>query len=124
MITVQNASGAALFTFDGDEDSFAAAIEAAIEDRTSSAASSRAPRFGAPCSTLQRRLAAEGVTYAQVLDGVREALAREWVGAPEPALSEVGFRLGFAEFATFSRAFKRWSGSAPGAFRDAGVTRR
>ncbi|MBK7864743.1 MAG: AraC family transcriptional regulator [Archangiaceae bacterium] len=68
--------------------------------------------------TLQRRLEAEGTSYAQVLDQVREALARALVAAPAPSLSEVAFQLGFAEFATFSRAFKRWTGSAPGAFRD------
>jgi AraC-like DNA-binding protein len=67
--------------------------------------------------TLQRRLDAEGTRYADLLDGVREALARELVAAPQPSLSEVAFRLGFSEFATFARAFKRWTGSAPGAFR-------
>jgi AraC-like DNA-binding protein len=68
--------------------------------------------------TLQRRLEAEGKGFAQVLDQVREALARTLVAEREPSLSEVAFQLGFAEFATFSRAFKRWTGSAPGAFRD------
>jgi AraC-like DNA-binding protein len=68
--------------------------------------------------TLQRRLEAEGTGFAEVLDQVREALARTLVAASEPSLSEVAFTLGFAEFATFSRAFKRWTGSAPGAFRD------
>lgn len=67
--------------------------------------------------TLQRRLEAEGTRYAELVDAVREGLARELVAAPEPSLSEVAFRLGFSEFATFSRAFKRWTGSAPGAFR-------
>ena len=67
--------------------------------------------------TLQRRLDAEQTSYAQVLDAVREALGRELVAQTEPSLSEVAFKLGFAEFATFSRAFKRWTGSAPGAFR-------
>jgi AraC-like DNA-binding protein len=67
--------------------------------------------------TLQRRLEAEGTRYAELVDSVREGLARELVAAQEPSLSEVAFRLGFSEFATFSRAFKRWTGSAPGAFR-------
>jgi AraC-like DNA-binding protein len=68
--------------------------------------------------TLQRRLETEGVGYAEVLDQVREQLARTLVAAKEPSLSEIAFQLGFAEFATFSRAFKRWTGSPPGAFRD------
>ncbi len=67
--------------------------------------------------TLQRRLDDEGTTFGEVLDSVREGLARELVARPEPALAEVAFRLGFSELATFSRAFKRWTGEAPGAFR-------
>ncbi len=69
--------------------------------------------------TLQRRLEAEGTRFAAVLDEVREQLARELVARPEPSLSEVAFQLGFAEFATFGRAFKRWTGQPPGAFRAA-----
>ncbi len=67
--------------------------------------------------TLQRRLEDEGTGFAEVLDGVRESLARELVSRPGPSLSEIAFQLGFAEFATFSRAFKRWTGSPSGAFR-------
>lgn len=67
--------------------------------------------------TLQRRLEDEGTGFAEVLDGVRELMARELVARPEVSLSEIAYLLGFAEFATFSRAFKRWTGSPPGAFR-------
>jgi AraC-like DNA-binding protein len=67
--------------------------------------------------TLQRRLEAEGTRYADLLDAVRESLARELVARREPSLSEIAFRLGFSEFATFARAFKRWTGTSPGAFR-------
>lgn len=70
--------------------------------------------------TLQRRLEEEGTSYAQVVDGVREQRARAWLSQREPlTLSEISSRLGFSEFATFSRAFKRWTGMAPGAFREA-----
>lgn len=67
--------------------------------------------------TLQRRLETEGTRYAEVVDSVREQLARALVAAQAPTLSEIAFQLGFAEFATFSRAFKRWTGTSPGAFR-------
>jgi AraC-like DNA-binding protein len=67
--------------------------------------------------TLQRRLDEEETTFAEVLDEVREELARDLVSALDVPLAEVAQRLGFAEFATFSRAFKRWTGRAPGAFR-------
>ena len=69
--------------------------------------------------TLQRRLEDEGTSNAQVLDRLREVRARALVGNGTEPLAEVAFALGFSEFATFSRAFKRWTGVAPGGFRSA-----
>lgn len=67
--------------------------------------------------TLQRRLEEEGTRFSEVLDAVREDLARRYMADPELPLAEVAYRLGFSDVGTFSRAFKRWTGSAPGAFR-------
>ena len=67
--------------------------------------------------TLQRRLEDEGTRFSEVLDGVRERLARVLVGDGGEALGEVAYRLGFSDAATFSRAFKRWTGMPPGVYR-------
>lgn len=67
--------------------------------------------------TLQRRLDEEGTRFSEVLDAVRERIARRLVDDRSIALGDVGFRLGFSDAATFSRAFKRWTGMPPGAFR-------
>ena len=67
--------------------------------------------------TLQRRLDEEGSRFSEVLDSVREGLARRWLGEETRTLSEIGANLGFADLATFSRAFKRWTGKPPGAWR-------
>jgi AraC-like DNA-binding protein len=67
--------------------------------------------------TLQRRLEAEGTSLTAVIDRTREALARELLLDPELALGEIAYRTGFADLATFSRAFKRWTGTSPGRFR-------
>jgi AraC-like DNA-binding protein len=67
--------------------------------------------------TLQRRLEDERTRFSEVVDAVREKLARKLVLDPELALSDVAFRVGFSDAATFSRAFKRWTGLPPGAFR-------
>ena len=69
--------------------------------------------------TLQRRLAAAGTSYAQLLDGVRRELAEQYVTDPSRSLSEITFLLGFSELSAFSRAFKRWTGKAPTAVREA-----
>jgi AraC-like DNA-binding protein len=67
--------------------------------------------------TLQRRLEQDGTTFSDVLDGVRHELARRWLADPALALGEIAFRLGFSDLATFSRAFKRWTGKPPGMWR-------
>ncbi|MDB4934668.1 MAG: Transcriptional regulator, AraC family [Labilithrix sp.] len=67
--------------------------------------------------TLQRRLDDEGTRFSDVLDAVRERIARRLVRDRTIALTEVGYRVGFSDAATFSRAFKRWTGMPPGAFR-------
>lgn len=68
--------------------------------------------------TLQRRLEEEGTTFAALLDEVRRELSCELVRSADLSLVQVANKLGFAEFATFSRAFKRWTGKAPGAYRN------
>jgi AraC-like DNA-binding protein len=70
--------------------------------------------------TLQRRLRAEGTSCAVLLDDVRRELGLRYVEDRSLSLSEVAFLLGFADQTTFHRAFVRWTGRAPGAFRKAG----
>jgi AraC-like DNA-binding protein len=67
--------------------------------------------------TLQRRLEGEGTSFSEVLDGTREELARALLLDPTLPLGEIGYRLGFADLASFSRAFRRWTGMPPGQFR-------
>jgi AraC-like DNA-binding protein len=54
--------------------------------------------------------------FSVLLDGSRERLAKRLLGTDAP-LTEVAYRVGFSDLATFSRAFKRWTGVPPGAFR-------
>jgi AraC-like DNA-binding protein len=66
--------------------------------------------------TLQRRLAASGVSFENLLDRVCLTracdLLRSGVGA-----TEVAFELGYSDPAHFSRAFRRWTGVAPREWR-------
>jgi AraC-like DNA-binding protein len=67
--------------------------------------------------TLQRRLQAEGTTFAEVVDDVRRDLAAAYLQNPSYTGAEVAFMLGYAEASSFHRAFKRWTGLTPEAFR-------
>ena len=68
--------------------------------------------------TLQRRLARVGLTYQQVIDEVRYERARQLLGSPGTSIGEVAIQVGYADPAHFSRAFRRWAGLSPRAYRD------
>ena len=67
--------------------------------------------------SLQRHLAAHGSTFRAVVDAVQFEQARAWLADPKVGLAEVGWMLGFSDSRAFSRAFGRWSGESPGAWR-------
>lgn len=64
--------------------------------------------------SLHRHLQAEGTSFRQLVDEVREALAEELLGSGRLGVGEVAERLGYAEPASFLQAFKRWKGITPG----------
>lgn len=68
--------------------------------------------------TLQRRLTAAGTSLKRVIDEVRSELAREALAREDVAVAELGARLGYDDVKSFLRAFKRWTGTSPGRFRD------
>ena len=67
--------------------------------------------------SLQRRLAREETHFGAVVDQVREKLARHHLRNKQRTTTEVALLLGFADLSSFSRAFKRWTGESPAAFR-------
>lgn len=76
-----------------------------------------ARHLGVAPRTLQRRLKVEGVSFQSVLDDVRCALAKQYLGDAAIAIEETAFLLGFSEPSAFNRAFKRWTGATPSEFR-------
>lgn len=71
--------------------------------------------------TLQRKLGELGLTYGQVLAETRYELAQRYLDDPKRSVTEITFLLGFSEHSAFTRAFKRWSGMAPTAYRNQGM---
>ena len=64
-------------------------------------------------NTLYRKLKAEGVSFHDLVDQVREEKAMRYLKSGKHSLSEIAFLLGFSELSAFSRAFKRWTGDSP-----------
>jgi AraC-like DNA-binding protein len=75
-----------------------------------------ADQFALSGRHLVRKLAEEGTSFKllreQVLQRMAEQLLREDV-----RLGEVAERLGFSDESAFVKAFRRWSGTTPGQFR-------
>lgn len=69
--------------------------------------------------TLQRRLTAHGLSYSDVIDQVRRDLAVLHLRHRHVAVADIGFLLGYSEVSAFSRAFSRWFGQSPQAYRTA-----
>lgn len=74
--------------------------------------------------TLNRRLSAEGTTFQKVLDRVRGAVAKELLGDSDLAIPEIAAALAYADYVSFTRAFKRLTGTTPGAWRKSARTAR
>ena len=69
--------------------------------------------------TLRRRLHDEGQGFRAIKDDLRRDAAIEYLARPELTLPEIAALLGFSEASTFHRAFKHWTGAAPGEYRQA-----
>lgn len=67
--------------------------------------------------TLQRRMGEQGVVFNDILDELRYRAAKSYLAHEDIAGAEVAYLLGFAEQSSFNRAFKRWSGQTPTAYR-------
>lgn len=72
--------------------------------------------------TLQRRLGERDTTFREILDDTRRRLAVGYVRNQNLAISEVAYLVGFSEPSAFHRAFRRWTGETPGAYREASVS--
>ena len=67
--------------------------------------------------TLQRRLRAEGTSFAAIVDEVRRRNAHRYLTGTDLPLTRISTLLGFAEQATFTRSCRRWWVTTPTAVR-------
>ncbi len=80
-----------------------------------------AARLNMTSRTLRRKLTAEGSAFQQLKDNVRRDQAINLFEDASLTIAEIGRRLGFTEPATFTRAFKHWTGVPPSVYRNYGT---
>ncbi|MFI5830574.1 AraC family transcriptional regulator [Streptomyces sp. NPDC051578] len=76
-----------------------------------------AARLAVSPATLRRRLRQEGTSFQQLKDHVRRDAAIAGLAESGEPIAELAARLGFSEDTAFHRAFRRWTGTTPGAYR-------
>jgi AraC-like DNA-binding protein len=74
---------------------------------------------GTSVRSLQRRLAAEGLSFSRLVDEARFQAASALLRDPDVRIVDVSAELGYTDAANFTRAFRRWAGVPPLAFRRA-----
>ncbi|HJV24071.1 MAG TPA: AraC family transcriptional regulator [Aromatoleum sp.] len=67
--------------------------------------------------TLTRRLAEEGTTFQAIKDELRRDAAIQLLTKTDTPIAVIGQEIGFEDPNTFHRAFRKWTGSTPGAYR-------
>ena len=66
---------------------------------------------------MHRQLLREGASFKELLDQTRHMLALRYLQARDMSVKEIAYMLGYSDVANFRRAFKRWEGVAPKAYR-------
>ena len=95
-------------------------VRAAVADTLCDGVPSKtdiARRLGMSERTLHRRLAEHDETFQAVVDQVRLDVARSLLTDGNRPLGEVAYFTGFSAQSGFTRAFKRWTGQTPLAYR-------
>lgn len=69
--------------------------------------------------TLQRRLAAEGTTFGEILDDVRREAAYRYLTTTDVPIGQVALMVGFGDHSTLTHATRRWFGRSPSQVRGA-----
>jgi AraC-like DNA-binding protein len=78
-----------------------------------------ADQLGVGARTLQRRLRAAHLTHTDLLEQARLESAWSLILDTDMTVVDIAKRLRFAEASSFRRAFLRWTGTTPGAVRNA-----
>jgi AraC-like DNA-binding protein len=76
-----------------------------------------AQKLGLSPRTLGRKLSADGISFARILEELRFGLAKRYLPERVLSISRIAWLLGYTDVSAFSHAFRRWAGRAPRADR-------
>ena len=96
-------------------------VERLIADRLSmneATLENIATELGMSARTLSRRLADEGTSFKEIVDGYRRAISLEYLQNGDLGMMQIAFLLGYNEVSSLNHACKRWTGKTPGELRN------
>lgn len=76
-----------------------------------------AAKLGTTRRSLQRRLAAHGTTFNRLVEETVLRRAKTLLHDGTTPITDIALQLGYADPAHFTRAFRRWTGVTPSAYR-------
>ncbi|TYC78562.1 helix-turn-helix transcriptional regulator [Stappia sp. BW2] len=82
-----------------------------------------AERLATSPRTLQRRLSNHGMTFWELVEDNRFKITSALLRETDLKVQEIAARLGYCTPSTFARAFARWTGQSPNAYRKAQTDR-
>jgi AraC-like DNA-binding protein len=68
--------------------------------------------------TLKRKLAEHDTTFTQIRDDLRRQRALLLLDNRQLTISDIAAKLGYSELPNFTRAFRKWTGQTPLAYRE------
>lgn len=97
-----------------------AALEAAIERMLPNgdvAMAGVARWMGMSADALQRIVKSRGMSWPDLIDKVRRPIAERLLHDLDLSIASIAYRVGFSTPGSFTRAFRRWTGVTPEAYR-------
>jgi AraC-like DNA-binding protein len=73
--------------------------------------------LGMSVRSLRRRMDTEGQTFSSVANEAQSIVAKNLLRNTPRTIQEIAYELGFADTSSFHRAFRRWTGTTPLAYR-------
>ncbi len=103
----------------GDDDDLVRQVKTLITESIAQRAptvAEVAESLGMSDRALQRSLAKHNTSFQELIDDVRQGLAKKYIEQRYPFL-DIALLLGYSEQSAFHRAFKRWTDMSPSSYR-------